>query len=207
MKDRSSHWNEVYQAKLPEQVSWFRAHLETSLRMLEQAGLNASTRVIDVGAGASTLVDDLLARGVLFVTALDVSASALQIARDRLGDRAEQVRWIASDIMELDLPAASIDLWHDRATLHFLTDAQDVAAYVRIATRVIVPGGHAVIGGFASDGPEQCSQLPVVRRDPEQIATLFAHSFVLVEGRRETHPTPWGSRQEFAYALLRKRER
>ncbi|MGH8187938.1 MAG: class I SAM-dependent methyltransferase, partial [Steroidobacteraceae bacterium] len=205
MTSRSTHWDRVYRTKQPEQVSWFCPHLNASLDLLERAGLSSSTRVLDVGAGASTLVDDLLARGVQAVMALDISAAALQVARDRLGARAAQVRWIVSDVTALDLPASSIDMWHDRATLHFLTDPVDTAAYVRNASRAIALGGHAVIGGFASDGPDHCSQLPVMRRDPEQIAELFAEAFTLVEGRRETHATPGGSPQRFAYALLRKR--
>jgi len=201
---RVVHWDSVYTSKQPEGVSWFQPHLDLSLQLLERAGLSRSTRVIDIGAGASTLVDDLLARDVQAVTALDISAAALQVARDRLRERADAVRWIVSDVTKLSLPPSSIDIWHDRATLHFLTDPKDAHAYVQIASQVITPGGHAVIGGFASDGPQQCSLLPVVRRDPEQIAELFANEFVLVEARRESHTTPGGSVQRFAYALLRR---
>lgn len=202
---RVAHWDSVYATKQPEGVSWFQPHLNLSLQLLERAGLSRSTRIIDIGAGASTLVDDLLARDVQAVTAVDISAAALQVTRDRLRERADRVRWIVSDVTQLDLPPSSIDIWHDRATLHFLTDPRDVHKYVQVASRVVAPGGHVVIGGFASDGPEQCSLLPVVRRDPEQIAELFAKEFVLVEARRETHTTPGGSVQRFAYALLRKR--
>jgi ubiquinone/menaquinone biosynthesis C-methylase UbiE len=203
---RVVHWDGVYTTKQPEAVSWFQPHLDLSLQLIEQAGLGRSTRIIDIGAGASTLVDDLLARDVEALTAVDISAAALQVTRDRLRERAERVRWIVSDVTQLNLPASSIDIWHDRATLHFLTDPRDAHAYVQVASRVVTGGGHAVIGGFASDGPEQCSLLPVVRRDPEQIADLFAKAFVLVEARRENHTTPGGSLQGFAYALLRKRE-
>jgi ubiquinone/menaquinone biosynthesis C-methylase UbiE len=202
---RVAHWDSVYTSKQPDGVSWFQPHLDLSLQLLERAGLSRSTRIIDIGAGASTLVDDLLARDVQTVTALDISAAALQVTRDRLGERAGSVRWIVSDVTQLDLPPSSIDIWHDRATLHFLTDPKDANAYVQVASRVVTPGGHAVIGGFASDGPEQCSLLPVVRRDPEQIVELFAKEFVLVEARREDHTTPGGSVQRFAYALLRRR--
>lgn len=204
MTSRPTHWDNVYQAKQPAQVSWFRPHLDVSIELLERAGLSRDTRIIDIGAGASTLIDDLLARGVQWVTALDISAAALQLTRDRSGDRAMQVRWIVGDVTQIDLPPDSIDIWHDRATLHFLTDADHAAAYVRIASHAIVRGGHAVIGGFASDGPEQRSQLPVVRRDPEDIAALFGDSFALVAARREIHETPRGAPQAFAYALLRR---
>jgi ubiquinone/menaquinone biosynthesis C-methylase UbiE len=200
-----THWDGVYTTQQPQRLSWFQPHLDLSLELLERAGLSRSTRIIDIGAGASTLLDDLLARDVQNPIALDISAAALQVTRDRLGERADRVRWIVSDVTQLDLPPSSIDIWHDRATLHFLTEERDSHKYVQIASRVITPGGHALIGGFASDGPEQCSHLSVMRRDPEQIAELFADAFVLVETRRESHTTPGGSLQRFAYALLRKR--
>lgn len=203
---RVVHWDSVYTSKQPEAVSWFQPHLDLSLQLIEQAGLSRNTRIVDIGAGASTLVDDLLARGVQALTAVDISAAALQVTRNRLRERADRVRWIVSDVTQLDLPPSSIDIWHDRATLHFLTDPKDARAYVHVASRVVTAGGYAVIGGFASDGPEQCSLLPVMRRDPEQIADLFTKEFVLVEARRESHTTPGGSMQRFAYALLRKRE-
>lgn len=204
MTSSASHWDRIYGSQRPEQVSWFRPHLNVSIELLQSAGLNPRSRVIDIGGGVSTIVDDLLDRGVEHVSVLDISAAALQVARDRLGDRAARVRWIASDVSAADLDAESIDLWHDRAALHFLTESQDVAAYVRVASRAIATSGYAVIGGFASDGPEQCSGLPVVRRDPQQIAELFAERFRLTQGRRETHSTPRGAAQSFAYALLQK---
>jgi SAM-dependent methyltransferase len=204
MTSSARHWDEVYRAQRPEQVSWFRPHLDASIELLLSAGLDAHSRVIDIGGGAATLVDDLLDRGVERVTVLDISTAALQVVRDRLGDRATRVRWIVGDVSTVDLDADSIDLWHDRAALHFLTDPRDAAAYVRVAGRAIAVGGYAIIGGFASDGPEQCSRLPVVRRDPEQIATLFAERFRLAGARRETHSTPRGAAQSFAYAVLNK---
>ena len=201
---RVTHWDGVYATKQPERVSWFQPHLNVSLELLERAGLSRSTRIIDIGAGASTLIDDLVDRDVQAVIALDISAAALEVTRNRLRERGDRVRWIVSDVTQLNLPASSIDIWHDRATLHFLIDAKDAHEYVRVASRVVAPGGHVVIGGFASDGPDQCSLLPVTRRDPEEVAALFASDFGLVEARRETHGTPGGSLQNFAYALLRK---
>ena len=204
MTSSASHWDQVYRAQRLEQVSWFRAHLEVSIELLLSAGLDADSRVIDIGGGASTLVDDLLDRGVEHVTVLDISAAALQVTRDRLGDRAVRVRWIVSDVGAADLDPDSVDLWHDRAALHFLTDPQDVSCYVRVASEAIALGGHAIIGGFASDGPDQCSRLPVVRRDPQQIAELFAERFRLTAAQRELHATPRGTPQSFAYAVLQK---
>lgn len=145
----ATHWDLLYRGTQPDQVSWFRAHLDTSIELLLNAGLAAGSRVIDIGGGASTLVDDLVERGVRDVAVLDISAAALQVARDRLGARAGNVRWIVSDIAAVQLDPESIDIWHDRATLHFLTDPRDVHAYVRLASHAIAVGGSAVIGGFA----------------------------------------------------------
>jgi uncharacterized UPF0146 family protein len=203
-EDRARHWESIYRSKQPNEVSWFKPHLQVSLELLAQAGLSARSRVIDVGAGASTLVDDLVALGVTDLTALDVSSAALAAVRERLGSKAQGVRWIVGDITTVELPASSIDLWHDRAALHFLIEPEAVRTYVGIALQTIVPGGHAVIGGFAADGPERCSGLPVVRRNPEQIAELFGSRAVMVDARHEVHLTPSGVMQRFAYALLRK---
>jgi ubiquinone/menaquinone biosynthesis C-methylase UbiE len=132
------------------------------------------------------------------------TAASLDVAKQRLGPRANQVEWIVGDVARYPFAADSIDLWHDRAVLHFLVDSIEASAYVNNATRTIRKGGYAVIGGFASDGPEKCSGLTVARREPEDIAQLFGTAFTLVEQRHETHVTPWGSSQKFSYALLRK---
>jgi ubiquinone/menaquinone biosynthesis C-methylase UbiE len=199
-----SHWEQTYATKAEHQVSWYRPHLEVSLELLTKAGLNQQSRIIDIGGGASTLVDDLLDRGTSQITVVDLSATALEISRKRLGQRAAQVNWIVQDVARLELARDSIDIWHDRAALHFLVAEDDIHRYVQVATHAIAPGGHAVIGGFAADGPEKCSGLPVVRRDPEEIAALFGDRFSLIESRRELHTTPAGKPQSFAYALLRK---
>jgi SAM-dependent methyltransferase len=198
------HWEKVYTTRAAEHVSWYRPHLEISFELLVKAGLNPHSRVIDVGGGASTLVDDLLDFGVRAVTVVDLSAQSLQIARRRLGEWARDVTWLAEDVTAMEIPAESFDLWHDRAALHFLVTPEAPQAYVRAAAHAIAPGGHAVIGGFAADGPERCSGLPVARRDPADIAALFGERFSLVETRREVHRTPAGASQSFAYALLRK---
>ena len=203
-EDRTSHWQTVYSSKQPDAVSWFAPHLASSLELLKAAGLTDASRVIDVGAGASTLVDDLLDLGVRSVTALDISGAALEIARQRLGRRAAGVSWLAIDILKAKLPAGGYDIWHDRAALHFLTDSKDAARYATLAHTALAAEGHAVIGGFGRDGPTQCSQLPVTQREPEEIANLFGPNFALVEARHEVHQTPWGAPQSFAFALLRK---
>lgn len=202
--DRSAHWDQIYQQKSSTAVGWYRSHLETSLRLLAESGLDASSRVIDIGGGASTLVDDLICLGVGAVTVLDLSAASLQVSQERLGTRADQITWLTSDITRIALPEAGFTHWHDRAVMHFLTDAQDVRAYAAQAASAVVPGGHAVIGGFAPDGPERCSGLPVVRRSAEDIAAVLGPSFQLITTAAEVHVTPGGTAQSFIYALLRR---
>lgn len=203
-EERATHWEAVYRTRSEREVSWYRPHLEVSLALLQRAGLAPGTRVIDVGGGASTLVDDLLALGVRDVTVLDLSGTALATARARLGARGDSVQWLAGDLLELDLPPAGFDLWHDRAVLHFLTAPDALRRYAEQAARAVRVGGHAVIGGFAPDGPERCSGLPVARRSAADIAALLAPAFRLAEQRRELHATPGGTTQAFAYALLER---
>lgn len=202
--DPTAHWQSVYRRKRQTEVSWFAPHLTVSLEMMLRAGLTPESRVIDVGGGASTLVDDLLDRGLRHLTVVDLSEAALEVSQQRLGVRATGVEWIAADACKLDHPPESYDIWHDRAALHFLVDPVDSAGYVARATAAVKRGGFAVIGCFAADGPEKCSGLPVVRRDPRAVADLFGPAFELMESRHEQHTTPSGLTQSFAYALLRK---
>jgi SAM-dependent methyltransferase len=204
MTDSQAHWEGIYRTRSTQAVSWYRSHLDVSLALLRQAGLDTSTRLIDVGGGASTLVDDLLAQGLTDITVLDLSPAALASARERLGAHGETVRWLAADLLEADLAPAAFDIWHDRAVLHFLASAEATSRYAAQAARAVRPGGHAVIGGFAPDGPERCSGLPVARRSAADIAALLGPTFRLVEERREQHTTPAGKAQAFAYALLER---
>ena len=202
--DRRTHWQNVYRTKRADSVSWYQPHLNVSLQLLEQAGLSPGSRVIDVGAGASTLVDDLLDRGLRDISVLDVSEEALALARHRLGERANRVTWYAGDVLELALPPGYFDFWHDRAVLHFLTDPDDARTYAHSAAGALATGGHAVIGGFAPDGPDRCSGLQVAQRSARDIAAIFAPAFALVRECTERHRTPGGSEQAFSYALLRR---
>ena len=202
--DRQAHWQQVYKTRGAEAVSWFRPRLDVSLELLERAGLTPATSLIDVGGGASTLVDELLELGLRDITVLDISAEALAVSRQRLAARANRVEWLAADVLAARLPAGAFDVWHDRAVSHFLTEDADVARYARRAASAIRPGGHAVIGGFAPDGPERCSGLPVARRSAEDIAAMLGPDFELLDERRECHLTPGGTEQLFAYALLRR---
>jgi ubiquinone/menaquinone biosynthesis C-methylase UbiE len=194
-----SHWEEVYATRAADAVSWYQPHAILSLDLIRRIGVAAGTRVIDVGGGASTLVDDLLADGKADVTVLDISQGALRLARDRLGARADKVHWIQGDITQVQLPAAAYDIWHDRAVFHFLTEPADRAAYVEQVRRAVRPGGHVIVAAFGPEGPTQCSGLPVVRYDPGQLHAQFGGRFELVDHLSETHRTPAGAVQQFVY--------
>src|SRR5690348_963163 len=157
--DPRAHWERVYHAKAPNSFSWYRPHLELSLGLIRQAAKSTSAAILDVGAGESTLVDDLLTARYANVTVLDISPTALQVTKERLGPRAAQVRFITADVLQAAFPPAAYDVWHDRAVFHFLTSDQDRAAYVRQALAATKPGGHVIIGTFGPDGPQKCSGL------------------------------------------------
>ena len=197
------HWESVYAGKSPEQVSWFRPHLERSIAFLEAAGVGHGAAIIDVGGGASTLVDDLLDRGYENVTVLDLSESALNAARLRLGDRAARVRWIAGDVTEVPLEPAAYDLWHDRAVFHFLRERTARERYVDQVRRALKPGGHVVVATFGPHGPETCSGLDVMRYSAEALHAEFGSEFARLASATEGHVTPWGAEQEFIYCYCR----
>ncbi len=198
-----AHWNKVYQTKAVDEVSWYRLHLETSLTLIEGAAPHKSSAVIDVGGGQATLVDDLLARGYGDVTVLDISAAAIHAAKARLGSSAAEVQWITGDITNVALTAARYDFWHDRAVFHFLTRADDRAAYVRQVAHAVKRGGHVIVATFGPEGPETCSGLDVVRYDAESLHGEFGPRFRLLESATERHDTPWGTPQQFMYCFCR----
>jgi ubiquinone/menaquinone biosynthesis C-methylase UbiE len=200
---RKTHWEGVYSTKSPEAVSWYQPRAGLSLELIRRTGIDRPARIIDVGGGASVLVDDLLGAGYRDLTVLDISAEALARARARLGSRAGEVAWVEADVVEAGLPAATFDLWHDRAVFHFLLEAGDRQAYVRTLRRVLRPGGHAIIATFAEDGPERCSGLPVQRYSPQQLHAQLGEGFTLLAHEREDHRTPGGAVQRFQYSLFR----
>lgn len=197
------HWERVYQTKPATAVSWYQEHADQSLHLIAQTGVPRSGAIIDVGGGASTLVDDLLAAGYTALTVLDLSAAALQAARARLGARAAAVRWLEGDILEFELPEHGYDIWHDRAVFHFLTREEDRQAYVARVMRAVKPGGHVIVATFAEDGPTQCSGLPVMRYSPEALHGQFGPGFTLLRQEREAHHTPGGALQKFIYCYCR----
>ena len=204
--DGKKHWDDVYGSKAPDQVSWYRPHLERSLRFIEEAKLPRNAAIIDVGGGTSTLVDDLLERGYSNLTVLDISKKAIISAKDRLGPRAAPVAWIEADITLVDLPEHCYDFWHDRAVFHFLLDAPARRRYVAAARQAVKPGGHIVVATFGPSGPERCSGLEVMRYRPEEIHAEFGQTFKKVGSSAEVHKTPWGQEQEFVYCYCRMSE-
>ncbi len=198
------HWEQVYAAKAAHSVSWFQERAACSLQLICASGAGREADIIDVGGGASTLIDDLLAAGYSRVSVLDISSAALAAAQRRLGEHSGCVRWLEADIMRADLPSRHFDVWHDRAVFHFLTTPEARAAYLAVVAHAVKPGGDAIIATFAEDGPEQCSGLPVVRYSAESLHAEFGVGFALLHHEREAHLTPFGTVQPFVYCHFRK---
>ena len=194
--NEKNHWESVYTTKKSNEVSWFQPHATASLELVKKLECNVDARIIDVGGGASMLVDDLLSVGYSNLTVLDISPSALEIAKDRLGGKSKYVT-------KLDVPKHSIDLWHDRAVFHFLNDQSQRESYVKIVLNAVKPGGHVIVSTFSLDGPEKCSGLPVQRYDVKSLHGQFGEPFVLLGHEYESHKTPFGSQQNFVYCYCR----
>ena len=200
---KKAHWERVYAAKAPQEVSWFQEHSELSLDLIRRAGVAPQGFVIDVGGGASTLVDDLLLDGFENVTVLDISAAALRAAQERLGRRAANVTWREADITRVTLPARHYDVWHDRAVFHFLIHAAERVRYVDTVRAAVKPGGHVIVATFGLDGPLKCSGLEVAHYSPDSLHQAFGASFQLVAHTDEVHHTPFGTTQQFIYCYCR----
>jgi ubiquinone/menaquinone biosynthesis C-methylase UbiE len=198
------HWEGVYSAKDATGVSWYSPHLARSMELIERASGGLEARVIDVGGGASTLVDDLMERGYRSLTVLDLSEEALGVAKRRLGARSSEVEWVIGDVTRVPLREAYYDVWHDRAVFHFLTDVEARRQYVEKVKRSVKSGGHVIVATFGPEGPAQCSGLDVLRYDAETLHREFGSPFQKIESARETHTTPWGSEQEFVYCYCLK---
>lgn len=201
--DRPSHWSEVYRTKAPDAVSWYQSHPAQSLALIEAAGLGPDARVLDVGSGASRLVDVLLDSGYTHVGVLDVAPEALAVSRARLGERADAVEWFATDVLAFESPHPW-DLWHDRAVFHFLTDADEQARYRDVLLASLTEGGQAVIATFGPEGPERCSGLPVQRYSADRLAAVLGPSLRLVDHGLYVHTTPSGGQQQFLFARFER---
>ena len=200
---RKEHWEQVYSGKPPDRLGWYKPRLQTSLEWITALDLEPDAPVIDVGGGASTLIDDLLAAGFSAITVLDIAEPALALLKARLGDKGAAVNWLCGDITSLELPENAFALWHDRAVFHFLTEAPDRERYKRNLTRALRPGGHLIIGTFAPEAPPKCSGLPVQRYDLELLRETLGPGFELRQHRKEMHVTPGGVEQMYLYSEFR----
>jgi 2-polyprenyl-3-methyl-5-hydroxy-6-metoxy-1,4-benzoquinol methylase len=204
MTGTQTHWDQTYAAKAETQVSWFQASPERSLALIRSAAPSHSASIIDVGGGASSLVDSLLADGYTDLTVLDVSEVALGRSKARLGERASNVAWIVADVTNWQ-PPKKWNVWHDRAVFHFLTETAAQDAYITALKQGTAPGCTVLIATFALNGPERCSGLPVCRYSPATLASRLGDGFVLYAESAETHSTPFGTTQEFSYAGFLRR--
>jgi len=198
------HWEQVYRSKTADKLGWYAPHLQTSIGWIDSLGLPADSPIIDVGGGASTLVDDLLDAGYRSVTVLDISATALSIVQERLGRKANLVTWLSADITTAELPDRAYALWHDRAVFHFLTEPNDRRVYLRKLSNSLRPNGYAIIGTFAPEAPPKCSGLPVQRYSKEQLVDELGAEFVLVNHIKELHITPGGVEQMYQFCEFRR---
>jgi ubiquinone/menaquinone biosynthesis C-methylase UbiE len=199
-----AHWDNLYSALHPEKLGWYEPHLRVSLDMISAARIDREARIIDIGGGASTLVDDLLARGFEHITVLDLSQAALSLARVRLGGQAGKVRWLKADITSASLPANHFDLWHDRAVFHFFTNGADREKYVKTMRRSVTAHGHIIIGAFSLQAPPKCSGLEVRRYSPELLHRELGEDLELYEHKCEAHVTPGGVEQMYVYCRFQK---
>ena len=197
--ERHAHWDSVYESKGEHEVSWFEESPTLSLELIRATGVGTEASIIDIGGGASRLVDARVHEGYGAITVLDISERALERAKARLDvPSAANIKWVAADVTAWE-PDQAYDVWHDRATFHFLTDPKDRSAYAERVLRTVRPGGHVIIGTFAPDGPERCSGLPVVRYDSATISKILGPSFGLSESRTHAHKTPTGAIQRFQF--------
>ena len=203
MSDKK-HWESIYENKQPQQVSWFQEHAAMSMQFIRGTGVAKDAHILDVGGGASVLVDELLGAGYVNLSVLDISAAALHAAQERLGLAAAAVHWLEADINSPGLAQASVDVWHDRAVFHFLTDAAERQRYVQTVLHAVKPGGHVIMATFAEDGPLSCSGLEIVRYRPDTLHNELGSAFELLESAKELHHTPAGTDQNFIYCYCRR---
>jgi SAM-dependent methyltransferase len=204
MIEKAHHWENVYRNKSFDAVSWYAPHLAESLRLIEQLCLDKTAAIVDIWAGESTLVDDLLQRHYLDLSVLDISATAIEFTKQRLGTKAAQVSWHVGDITRYDFASKQFDLWHDRAVFHFLTEPSARRSYIELVRRSMQPGGYVLMATFGPDGPRQCSGLDVVRFTDEQLHHEFGDGFEWLGSEINHHQTPSGTHQQFLYCWCRR---
>jgi SAM-dependent methyltransferase len=203
MDDKKKHWETIYQTKSEDQLSWSQAHPSPSIDWILEMVPDRSAGILDIGGGTSFLIDHLLDGGYLNPAVLDISSSALEQARARLGKRRGLVEWIEADISEYD-PARKFSLWHDRAVFHFLTNRGARERYVTALKTALVPDGKVIVATFSPQGPGKCSGLDVMRFDPAALASELGDDFKALRNLRQIHKTPWGAEQDFLYVLFQR---
>ena len=201
--DAKEHWEVIYKTKKPDEVSWYQEKPKTSLNLIVEIGLDKGAKIIDVGAGDSKLVDNLLDLGFRNITVLDVSLTALNRAKKRLGDRANEVKWIVSDLREFETNDR-YDIWHDRAVLHFLTKEEDIKKYGEVVRKLLKPNGYLITSTFSENGPKKCSGLDIKQYSEDSMKKLFS-DFEHIKSFEEEHTTPWNASQIFLYSIFRKK--
>ena len=201
--ESKAHWEKVYQTKAPDKVSWYAPHLDTSIKLIERAAPKREARIIDVGGGESTLIDDLIHAQYQNLSVLDISSTAITFARHRLGDAPDKVAWYCADITSATLPESYFDVWHDRAVFHFLITDAAREAYLKNVAHAVKHGGHVIISTFGLEGPDQCSGLDIVKYDAAGLHDTFGKAFHLIESSTEIHETPFGTTQQFLYCFCR----
>lgn len=205
MSDPKIHWENIYKTKSSKDVSWYAPHLEKSLQLIFGLNLSKDAEVIDVGGGASTLPDDLLAKGYRNISVLDISSEAIKVSKDRLGNQSNLIHWIEADVTQAALKENHYDLWHDRAVFHFLTRSDDRQKYVHNLNKALKPGGYVLLATFGPNGPLKCSGLEIVRYSSESLRGEMGEKFKLEKYFTEIHKTPFNTTQEFLYCLFRKK--
>jgi 2-polyprenyl-3-methyl-5-hydroxy-6-metoxy-1,4-benzoquinol methylase len=199
-----THWQQVYEQRKPPELSWWEPTPQASLDLIKNTSLASDAAILDVGGGASKLAGELLNHGYSDITVADLASKAMEEAQAELGERAEAIRWVETDVSNHDF-GRQYDLWHDRAFFHFLVTAEDRHAYVAALRRALRPGGHVIVATFGPDGPTKCSGLPVARYGPDDLAEVLGDGFEPLSGRLTMHNTPSGTRQQFLYAHLRRK--
>jgi len=200
--NKKEHWESVYETKTPQQVSWTQETPKTSLDFIASLNVKKTARIIDIGGGDSKLVDYLLDDGYKNITVLDISKNALERAKKRLGDRAELVHWVVSDITTFK-PDTSFDVWHDRAAFHFLTSPKDINNYIKLTEKVI--SGYMILGTFSKNGPEKCSGLTISQYSEKTLEQTFSNAFTTLNCKTEDHTTPFNTTQNFVFCTFKKK--
>ncbi|HMI07603.1 MAG TPA: class I SAM-dependent methyltransferase [Flavobacterium sp.] len=201
--ENKEHWENVYTTKGPQEVSWFQEYPKTTINYLEGLNLSKTANIIDVGGGDSNLVDALLEKGYQNIWVLDISAAALEKAKARLGEKANQVQWIVSDITEFE-PEMKFDFWHDRAVFHFLTEEKSISKYVSIVSETVSETGHFLLGTFSETGPLKCSGLEIKQYSEADMKSAFNEGFTAIKCFTESHTTPFNTVQNFRFCGFKK---